>query len=194
MRPSMITIISQSTPTRFRIISHPMAFAVVFLVFVSAILVIDAPSSARAEARSDSTTFTHPSHSGQSIGPMTANAESDPATGSAQVTFVPVPPPSTTPNPGQHLRDDKSWKSFKRWLNRKFHPVIHLGGMTVRAIVGSALGVVGTVTCSQLYLTPVVCTVVGGLLGAVFALIASSKCGQKGIFIPIPDYWNDWCG
>lgn len=110
------------------------------------------------------------------------------------MTFVPVPPPSTTPNPGQHLRDDKSWKSFKRWLNRKFHPVIHLGGMTVRAIVGSALGVVGTVTCSQLYLTPVVCTVVGGLLGAVFALIASSKCGQKGIFIPIPDYWNDWCG
>jgi hypothetical protein len=74
------------------------------------------------------------------------------------------------------------------------HPVIHLDGITVRTIVGTALGVGTTVTCSQLYLAPVACAAVGGLLGGVFAVVASSKCGQQGIHIPIPDYRHDWCG
>ncbi|QIS40538.1 hypothetical protein GW571_14955 (plasmid) [Clavibacter capsici] len=173
-----------------------LVLGISFVMLVSAVLIVNAPQTAHATTRpgetasSDVNTGSVP----VSVG-MRANSPLDKRPGSDQLIYASTPvPPVTSGEVDQYIRDNKSWKSFHRWLNHKFHPVIHLNGIAVRTILGTVIGVVTTATCSQLYLTPVTCTVIGGLLGGVFAVIASSKCGQKGIYIPIPDYWHDWCG
>ncbi len=184
-----------TSPT-MRATGSPLAIALTFIVLLSASLVVDTPDVARADTRADSAPHSSVSHHGTPPEPKTVDAQTtaDPASTSPQATFVPRSPASKPQDVSQHLRDAKSWRSFKRWFNRHFHATIHLNGLTVRAIVGTAVGVAGSVTCSQLYLTAVACTVVGGALGGIFSLIATSKCGQKGIYIPIPDYWHAWCG
>ncbi len=186
---------SLTFPT-MRAAGSPLAIALTFIVLLSVSLVVGIPDVARAETRADPTPYSIVSHHSTPTGPniVDARTNAEPAPTSPQVTFVPKSPASGPQDVNQHLQDTKSWGSFRRWLNRHFHATIHLNGLTVRAIVGTAVGVVGSVTCSQLYLTPVACAVVGGALGGILSLIATSKCGHSGIYIPIPDYWHAWCG